>query len=448
MRLICLILGQMLTAMLLVGPAAFGADAHTRPASQPAVVRGLMFVGGHAHDFDAEPARLADTLRRTENIDIRITTDLGELTEENLAAVDVVIFNACLDKGMDEPKQTALLNALRGGKGLVAMHCALWCFQDWPEWRRILGGLVLTHDKFGPYQVGVVYPMHPIAQGIPATFSITDEAYYVDERAADIRVIVQTAQTHPGRQNREPQLWTNRYLGGRVLVNAMGHNEQALFHPAYLKLLANGIRWAAARLGPASVLSDMERQEGFVPLFDGKTLNEWRCDPKLWRVRDGAIIGSTHPTPLEVNSCAIADGRYGDFILRFSVKFVSGNSGVQFRSRELPNLEVAGYQADIVPLGWGNLHEQNGRRRLVDGWTKKAELAVNLKDWNDMEVEARGRRIILKTNGVITADYVEADESVPLTGIIALQLHRETLMEVRFTNIRIKLLDASHGPEK
>ncbi len=448
MRLICLILGQMLTTMPLMDPAAFGADAHTRPASQPAAVRGLMFVGGHAHDFEVEPTRLADTLRRTENVDIRITTDLGELTEENLAAVDVVMFNACLDKGMDEPKQTVLLNALRGGKGLVAMHCALWCFQDWPEWRRILGGLVLTHDKFGSYQVRVVYPMHPIAQGVPATFTITDEAYYVDERAADIRVIVQTAQTHPGRQNTEPQMWTNRYVGGRVFVNAMGHNEQALFHPAYLKLLANGIRWAAARLGPASMLSDIERQEGFVPLFDGKTLNGWRCEPKLWRVRDGAIIGSTHPTPLEVNSCAIADGRYGDFILRFSVKFVSGNSGVQFRSRELPNLEVAGYQVDIVPLGWGNLHEQNGRRRLVDGWTKKAELAVNLKDWNDMEVEARGRRIILKTNGVITADYVEADENVPLTGIIALQLHRETLMEVQFTNIRIKLLDASHGPEK
>lgn len=445
MKLASLICGHMLIAMPLVGWETRGAKANTQAASQPAVIRGLMFVGGHAHDFDTEPLRLAEVLRRQENIDIRITTDLGELTAENAATIDVLMFNACLDKGMDEAKQRVLLDSLRQGKGLVAMHCALWCFQDWPEWRRMLGGVVLKHDKYGPFEIGVVHPAHPIAQGVPATFAITDEAYYVDDRRPDICVIAQTMRTHPGRQTSEPQVWTNRYMGGRIFVISMGHDEQALFHPAYLKLLTNGIRWAATHLGPAPVLSDVERREGFIPLFDGKTLRGWRYDPKLWTVRDGAIIGSTYSTPLVVNSCAIADGRYRDFILRFSVKFVSGNSGVQFRSIELPNLEVAGYQVDIVPGGWGNLHEQNGRRRLVDGWTKKAEYAVNLKDWNDMEVEAHGRRIVLKTNGVITADYLETDESVPLTGIIALQLHRETLMEVQFTNIRIKPLDTSDG---
>ena len=49
------------------------------------------------------------------------------------------------------------------------MHCALWCFQDWPEWRKMLGGLVLKHDKFGPYEDGVVYPMHPIAKDVPSS---------------------------------------------------------------------------------------------------------------------------------------------------------------------------------------------------------------------------------------------------------------------------------------
>ncbi|MDM8007734.1 MAG: ThuA domain-containing protein [Phycisphaerae bacterium] len=448
MTLASFICGQVLMVVPLADSAPPAAEAHTQPASQPAVIRGLMFVGGHAHDFDAEPLRLAEVLKQQEGIDIRVHTGLDELTAENVATVDVLMFNACLDKGMDETKQRVLLDALRQGKGLVALHCALWCFQDWPEWRRILGGLVLRHDKFGPYEVRGVHPMHPIAQGVPTTFTITDEAYYLDERAPDICLIAQTVRTHPGRENPDPQVWTNRYMGGRVFVNAMGHDEQALFHPAYLKLLANGVRWAAGRLGPAPMLSDIERQEGFMPLFDGKTINGWRYHPRLWSVRDGAIVGSTHSTPLEVNSCAIADGVYDDFILRFSVKLVSGNSGVQFRSRELPNLEVAGYQVDIVPSGWGNLHEQNGRRRLADGWTKKAEHAVNLKDWNDMEVEARGRRIILKTNGVTTADYVETDESIPVTGIIALQLHRETLMEVHFTNLRAKPLDALTGREK
>ena len=162
---------------------------------------------------------------------------------------------------------------------------------------------------------------------------------------------------------------------------------------------------------------------------------------RYWKVKDEIIVGSSHPKGLEKNSFAITDKSFGDFVLRFSVKFVSGNSGVQFRSRALPDFEVAGYQADVVPLGWGNLHEQNGRSRLVDGWTGKAEKAVNLKDWNEMEVEARGSHIILRTNGVVTADWTETDPSGAKSGIIALQLHRGEPMEVRFTNIRIKPLD-------
>lgn len=427
--------------------AAAAGDESARTATRPAPVRAIMFVGGGSHDYDNLPRRLADRLRQEEEIDIRVTADLSEMTEANLAAVDVVIVNACLDKGLDESGRKALVGALRQGKGLVAMHCALWCFQDWPEWRKIMGGLVIKHDRFGPYEDRIVYPGHPIAADLPATFTITDEAYYVDERSPDICVIARTSKTHPGRPGPDPQVWTNRHAGGRVFVTSMGHDEQASFNAAYLRLLVNGIRWAAGRLGPPSLLGDLEREEGFKALFDGKSLNGWRFDPKLWSVRDGVIIGDTRPKPLEVNSCAIADGRYGDFILRFSVKFVSGNTGIQFRSQELPDFEVAGYQADVVPLGWGNLHEQNGRRRLVDGWSKKAETVVNLKDWNDMEIEARGRRIILRTNGLVTADYIETDETKPRTGIIALQLHRGEPMEAQFTNIRIKPLDAS-GPRQ
>ena len=48
-----------------------------------------------------------------------------------------------------------------------------------------------------------------------------------------------------------------------------GHDDKSLTDAAYRALLANGIRWAAGRLGPITLPSDLERKEGFVPLFDG-----------------------------------------------------------------------------------------------------------------------------------------------------------------------------------
>ena len=418
---------------------AFG-EASTRPAEDKPIDV-LMVVGGEAHDYDKLPAELAAALESRLAGRVRLIAAAG-LSPDQIAAHDVLMFNDCEQTTLTDGQKAAVLNGLRSGKGLVAMHCALWSFQHWPEWRRMLGGLVLKHDPFGTYEVEVVHPSHPISGGLPARFEVTDEPYLVDERSADVDLIVQTAGLHGGRKVPEPQAWTTRYLGGRVFVTTFGHDARVQRDPNFLRLVSNGIRWAAGRLGPAWMLSEVEKKQGFLPLFDGRSLSGWKYEPAYWSVRDGRIIGDTKGKALDKYSYAISQRSFGDFVLRFSVKLGRGsNSGVQFRSRELPDFEVAGYQADIVMLGWGNLHEQNGRRRLVDGWTGKGETVANPSDWNDMEVTAKGPNITIRLNGLTTAEYTETDASRPRDGIIALQLHRGEPTCVEFTNIRIKPLD-------
>ena len=60
--------------------------------------------------------------------------------------------------------------------------------------------------------------------------------------------------------------------------------------------------------------------------------------------------------------------------------------------------------------------------------------------WNDYEVQASGKHIVLKLNGVVTVDYTEEDESIEQTGLIGLQVHSGPPLEARFRNIRIKRL--------
>ena len=40
-------------------------------------------------------------------------------------------------------------------------------------------------------------------------------------------------------------------------------------------------------------ISPAQEADGFVPLFDGKSLDGWDGDPRLWRVEDNQIVGST-----------------------------------------------------------------------------------------------------------------------------------------------------------
>ena len=46
--------------------------------------------------------------------------------------------------------------------------------------------------------------------------------------------------------------------------------------------------------------------DGFVPLFNGKNLDGWDGDPRLWSVKDGMIVGSTEGNPLGHNEFLIS----------------------------------------------------------------------------------------------------------------------------------------------
>ncbi len=137
------------------------------------------------------------------------------------------------------------------------------------------------------------------------------------------------------------------------------------------------------------------QEPGFHPLFDGKTLQGWSGDSRLWKVEDGLLAGTTEGVPpIEKNTFLIHKTReFGDFILRFDVKLRNGNSGVQFRSEELPDFVVKGLQADMAENNWwGSIYDERGTRGvMVNGWKGKAETVVKPNDWNEVELSDKGR---------------------------------------------------------
>ena len=103
-------------------------------------------------------------------------------------------------------------------------------------------------------------------------------------------------------------------------------------------------------LRPAAALAaEAEAEKGFTAMFNGKDLAGWEGEPGWWSVQDGAITGmSTAQKPLDHQSYLFwRGGKPGDFDLRADFRFLGpwGNSGINFRSQELPNWDVKGYQA-------------------------------------------------------------------------------------------------------
>jgi hypothetical protein len=127
-----------------------------------------------------------------------------------------------------------------------------------------------------------------------------------------------------------------------------------------MPLVKHNALWTAI-LMLAPMLS-LAAEEGFTPLFDGKTLNGWtiNCLPKdrelgakAWTVDRGTILADTMGRKDHFYIWLTTNKEYGDFVLRLRVQVernVPGNSGIQIRSRYIAETGwMEGPQIDIDP---------------------------------------------------------------------------------------------------
>ncbi len=184
--------------------------------------------------------------------------------------------------------------------------------------------------------------------------------------------------------------------------------------------------------------------EGFTPLFDGKSFDGWEGNLKHFRIEDGAIVAGTLSEPIPRNEFLCTKQDYGNFELRLKFKVLGkgANAGVQIRSRRIPNHhEVSGYQADLGDGWWGALYDESRRNKvLVQPDAAAVDKALKRDNWNQYVIRCEGRRIRLWINDVQTVDYTEPDEALEQTGIIGLQIHGGGPSEAWYKDIELKRL--------
>jgi hypothetical protein len=182
-------------------------------------------------------------------------------------------------------------------------------------------------------------------------------------------------------------------------------------------------------------------EPGFRSLFNGKDLSGWDGDPSLWKVDQECIVGDS--PGIKHNQFLTTKEEYGDFELKleFRVRDGVGNSGVQFRTKRVPDsTEVSGYQADIGEKYWGCLYDESRRNKILVQAPAELEATLKKGDWNEYTIRAEGDHVVLKLNGMATVDYHEPDAAIARSGIVALQVHSGGPMKVEFRNIRIKVI--------
>jgi Domain of Unknown Function (DUF1080) len=224
------------------------------------------------------------------------------------------------------------------------------------------------------------------------------------------------------------------------------------------------LRVCAALVALAFIPALHAAEADFKPIFNGRDLTGWDGDPRFWSVREGIIRGETSLSAMAMQNTFLTwrGGAVKDFQLKLKFRIRNGNSGVQYRSRDLGKWIVAGYQAEIdnAPGKTGFLYEERARKFLalvgekveIDAGGKprvtgqladKKELITRgyykTRDWNDCLIVAKGNHLEHFLNGTKTIDVTDNDpKGRALDGLLALQIHAGPPMLVEFKDILLQ----------
>lgn len=184
--------------------------------------------------------RLGD---RSADFDVVTLASSRSLTATALRRARAVVFLSTTGElRMGARGLRRLLRWIRGGGAFVGLHAASNAFARSPAFARMLGARFRAHPFAGRGRVLVTDRAHPATLRLPAAFEIDDE-FYVFRTSPRRRAHVLARRDAPAD---EPLVWWRREGRGRVFYSALGHPDAAWRDPTHLRLVEDGLRWAAA----------------------------------------------------------------------------------------------------------------------------------------------------------------------------------------------------------
>ena len=211
-------------------------------------------------------------------------------------------------------------------------------------------------------------------------------------------------------------------------------------------------------------------KDGFISIFDGKTLKGWEAMPantaKAWTVKDGMIVGNGDKGRGYLTYAP--NKNVADLELKFSYRFPGkGNSGVNIRAivDKTRTRDFQSYHADIGHLGIGknvmgawDFHTPGrrehrcfrGDRLVIDENDKPAitpikdaftAADIRKSNWNHVHIIAKGNKFKLYINSKLSSEFTEHLKQAKRlkSGMIQLQIHDPDMI-VHFKNLMLKIL--------
>ncbi len=192
-----------------------------------------------------------------------------------LKQFDAILFNNTTRLSFKDPAQRkALMDFVKGGKGVIGIHAACDNFYTWPEAAEMIGGQFNDHPwtAGGTWAVKINDPLSPINKSFHGTgFLINDEIYQMKDPYSRSKVhellSLNMQDAHNSKINKRRVkrtdgdfaiAWIHRFGKGRVFYCSLGHNSHIYWNKAILAHYLAGIQYALGDLKADDTPSALE----------------------------------------------------------------------------------------------------------------------------------------------------------------------------------------------
>ncbi|WP_294262925.1 ThuA domain-containing protein [uncultured Sphingomonas sp.] len=239
----------------------------------------------YEHDWTGVNNQLRTMMKDTGRFDVRVTEDFDDGTLAMLKKYDVVLLNYASRWNYGDKEQhlwspgafKALYDYVAQGGGLVAFHSSFTWGRDIPEYKRLLGAVMVPGEsRRSPpdgFRIKIESKTHPVTAGLrPYIWSFMEDKYtnmsfdpaakvtvlatafddaadYVPEKAGpkyDYEAYkAANVAKMKGMNKPNPVVWTQDYGKGRVFSITLGHGPDTLQFDGVRTLVTRGAEWAA-----------------------------------------------------------------------------------------------------------------------------------------------------------------------------------------------------------
>jgi type 1 glutamine amidotransferase len=188
------------------------------------------------------------------------TEEGGVFNPDQLAKFDVVIFNNCTGRLLNEEQQNTVATYVNNGGHLVGIHGAGDNSHHWPWYEDNFIGAHFSHHALDPHLQLAEINLNPvpdssITEGLHAKWSLADEWYVFFENPKDkgfaILYTIDGDAISPngnmlwmkdknfGMGKDHPVAWYRSTGKGRTFYTSMGHDAEAWKQDAFIKMIEN-----------------------------------------------------------------------------------------------------------------------------------------------------------------------------------------------------------------